>query len=273
MIEIICDKTGIAFQADSRRQKNHPRISRLLNDAAGDKHNPNAYTVALTACREIKERGGMTIDDAITYIENRLSGNCESNTQARQQAAQAQRELAQRMADRKRQRAEQNAHLAANGYKWGKEYANDDEFEEGEPSKWVLRSPDGRDVSVAQALDEIARGANVVLAEISAQEADAARKRQERIAAENADRDAYHTALTQVRALGHIVEGFDDSEFTVLYEKKNYQTLTHIERVMIGQINGVDCGSAYTYWGGHDWIEETTYYCADPSNAGLIAIK
>ena len=59
----------------------------------------------------------------------------------------------------------QNAHLKANGYKWGKQTRYGNQYDECGSEVWVLRSSDGRIVSVAQALEEIERGAAVVLAE------------------------------------------------------------------------------------------------------------
>jgi hypothetical protein len=158
-----CDKTGIEFDADSKRQKNHPLISRLLSEAAGDKHNRNAYGVVLAACAEIKSCDSMTIDEAVALINRRLAGNSADNDAARQAESQRKREEDARREARYNERKERNAFLREHGYQWSKEYASFDEFEEDEPSEWVLRAPDGRAVGVAQALDEINRGAAVVM--------------------------------------------------------------------------------------------------------------
>ena len=65
------------------------------------------------------------------------------------------------------ERAKQNAHLKAHGYTWFKitqDWLDDNDDFDTVPG-WHLYSPDNRDVTVEQALDEIARGASVVKAE------------------------------------------------------------------------------------------------------------
>ena len=83
MITMICDKTGIQFQADSKRQKNHPRVSQLRQEAAKDKHNVGTYRIALEACAEVKASGSQDIDQAIAYIEDRMRGNTNVKLNAR----------------------------------------------------------------------------------------------------------------------------------------------------------------------------------------------
>lgn len=272
MIIIKCDKTGIEFEASSKRQKNHPLISRLLNEAASDKHNGNAYSVALAACAEVKKLGGMTIDEAVTLINRRLSGNSEDNDAARQAEAQRKREEAARREVRHNERKARNAFLREHGYQWSKEYADFDEFEEGEPSEWVLRAPNGRVVDVAQALDEINRGATVVLEEVAQQEQLAAEKVAQKEAAEKADRQALADAKSRVRAFGREVSPFNYAGFAVIYDRRRNEICTIIDTVYVGQINGVECGVIYHYFGGHDFDERTSYYCADPVTAGLEAL-
>ena len=76
------------------------------------------------------------------------------------------------------ERAKQNAHLKAHGYHWVKitqDWLDDNDDFTTRPG-WHLYSPDNRDVTVAEALDEIARGRDVVLAERKAEAQAAAEK-------------------------------------------------------------------------------------------------
>jgi hypothetical protein len=80
------------------------------------------------------------------------------------------------------ERAAQNAHLKAHGYHWVKitqDWLDDNDDFDTVPG-WHLYSPDNRDVTVAQALDEIERGRDVVLAEQAAAE-QAERERRSKI--------------------------------------------------------------------------------------------
>lgn len=167
-ITITCQYTGIEFQAKSNRAKNHPVISAVLEEA----NRVGRYSLALNAIRAAREEGVADIAEFERRARAAVKGDVQQVMDSRRQADEA-REAA------KKAREAQNAHLRAHGYTWQKEYADFDEYEEGEPSKWVLFSPDRRAVSVAQALDEIERGAEVVLAEIAQQEAEAERAHQE----------------------------------------------------------------------------------------------
>lgn len=265
---IKCDKTGIEFEADSKRQKNHPRISALLNCASKDGN----YNAALAACKAVKDRGSMTIDEAIQFINDRVSGVETIRIAKVNEAARREREIEQARCEAKEQRQAQNDYLRKHGYKWSKDYADHDEYEEGEPSVWNLYSPDGRRVPVSQALEEIKRGADVVLAELKVKDEAEKAARQARIDRDNADAKAHEAAKATVEALGHEVEAFEYKGFAVLYERKNYAVSTNVQQVLTGAVNGVACGVIYTYWGGHDWVEYVSYWCADPALAGLAEI-
>jgi hypothetical protein len=161
MITMKCDKTGIEFEADSKRQKNHPLVSALLNAAAKDKYNNGLYKAAIEAFEEVKATGGYTIEEAISYAEAAMQGKTEQGNEKRRIEA----ERNKRIAEAKAHRRATNNYLYANGYRW---YKEDEEsmdafganaFEEVYGSVvsvvWTLISPDGRAVTVAQALEEI----------------------------------------------------------------------------------------------------------------------
>lgn len=97
------------------------------------------------------------------------------------------------------ERAKQNAHLRAHGYHWVKitqDWLDDNDDFDTVPG-WHLYSPDHRDVTVEQALDEIARGRDVVLAEQKA-EAEAAERKATMIRRLRLDIEASKNALKNV---------------------------------------------------------------------------
>ena len=170
-----CQYTGLAFEAKSSRSKNHPVIAEMLNQA----NKGGTYSATVSALNKAREQGFATIEQFVDYANAIISGKLAKRAKAEQLAREQEAEIRQRQAEAKTRRQEQNAFLRQRGYAWSKEYADYDEYEEGEPSRWVLRSPDDRAVDVAQALDEIERGADVVLAEKAA-ERQAEQERQER---------------------------------------------------------------------------------------------
>lgn len=142
----ICDKTGIQFETDSKRQKNHPAISALL--AKSTKY--GNYGVAMTALAEVKSAGNMTIDEAIAFVNQREEREEKARTEAR---------LA---------RKRKNEVLYKHGYRWHKEdeesmdafgaTAFEDIYGSSVSHVWILTAPDGREISVEKALEEIKNG-------------------------------------------------------------------------------------------------------------------
>lgn len=264
MVTITCQYTGVAFEADSRRQKNHPKVSRLLNSCANDRSNPSAYNLAQAALRQAKADGMTDIDAIIAFAESyvREGGDLRRQAENERRVAQAAADKAfeenrQRIKEERRQR---NEFLKAHGYRWSKEFADFDEYEEGEPSLWVLRAPDGRQVDVAQALDEIERGAETVLAELAAQEAVAETQRQVKAQADQEDAARRAEAIDKVRALGARCEPFDREQLPMIYEHRQTGIGYHLLFVHLGEIDGVKHGAIYEYWGGHDWTEFVEYW-------------
>jgi len=131
-----------------------------------------------------------------------------------------------------------------------------------------LRSPDGREVSVSQALDEIERGAEVVLAEIKAK-SDA--KQAEIEAKEKAEQAAIDKAEAEYKAAkSEAIQGMIEvekfptvfGEFEIIYrsERNNIRRVTR---------NGVACTITQNVA-----LDGNTnrFYCADPVAAGLTPI-
>lgn len=264
MVTIICQYTGVAFEADSRRQKNHPSVSRFLNACANNKSNPGAYSMAQAAFRQAKADSMTDIDAIIAFAERYVSegGDFQRQQRNERQAAQAAVDKAfeEKRQQIKEERRKRNEFLKQHGYTWSKEFADFDEYEEGEPSEWVLRSQDGRAVTPAQALDEIERGAKIVLAEIAEREAAQAEQEAEARRAEQEERNRREAAMVQVRLLGKRCDPFDMAQLPVIYELRNFAVGTHIIRVHLGEIDGVKRGAIYEYWGGHDWTEFVEFW-------------
>lgn len=153
----VCDKTGIEFETDSKRQKNHPQISNLLNRAAKD----GTYNAALTALAEVKSAGNMTIDEAIAFANQRMA---ETDAQRQQRRIAEEREEKART-EARLTRKRQNELLYKHGYRWHKEdeesmdvfgaTAFENIYGNGVSEVWILTTTAGREVSVAQALEEI----------------------------------------------------------------------------------------------------------------------
>ena len=63
MITVICSKTGLEFQAKSKRSKNHPLVSAILSDANKD----GVYSQVKNACDIVSEQE-MNEEDAIEFL-------------------------------------------------------------------------------------------------------------------------------------------------------------------------------------------------------------
>lgn len=272
MHTIICAKTGVSFQAESKRQKNHPLVSAFLDEANRDgRRTVGAYAKAAALLTEAK--GQFTdINELIAAV--RESYTAWQNGEAKPVIRKTVGSILREKKDASRARNEQNAFLRSHGYRWQKDYADFDEYEEGEPSLWNLCSPDDRIVTVSEAYDEIKRGIHVVLAERKAAE-DAAKQRQaKREVAEQAAAETWNKARFAATNDMTEVERFDYSVFDMLYEyDRSNQYITMYDRIYRGRVNGVDCTVVYGYTGGHDYSERIRYYCANPTTAGLTPIE
>ena len=288
MVTVKCQHSGIEFEAKSKRSKNHPQVSELKNKAANDGN----YTEVCQAMDAVQEQGGYeTIDEFLAQVQDIVNAKAGRKAERQRKQREFERKAEQARREAKAKREAVNRRLREHGYKWHKEYADFDEYEEGEPSKWVLRSPDSREVTVAQALDEIEHGADAVqdkLAEIvetggklpydvvldgKLEEAEAKRKQAEK-AAEDAYRSEWETAKDEVKAKMIEVERFDYGGFEAAFDRaRTKHGARQIERIHHGQVNGIDCAVIYRYFGGHDFIEIEQFYSANPEQAGLTKIE
>lgn len=150
MITAICQHSGLEFEASSKRTKQHPNVAALKSTA----YDNGNYAEVMQALDTVKERGGYkTIEEYLDLVNEIASGKVTASRDARKREREekAQREEARR--EHKRQRDAQNNILRRNGYNWRK--IHDQEDEHYEDGQWLLFSPDGRSVSVEQALAEI----------------------------------------------------------------------------------------------------------------------
>ncbi|MCB8942551.1 MAG: hypothetical protein H6658_02125 [Ardenticatenaceae bacterium] len=212
MVTIKCQHSGIEFEAKSTRTRQHPLVAAFKNESVRGN-----YSQAMEALEKAAKVGGYTtIEEYMTLVKKIMSGAVAAKNEAINRQRQAEREAEKAVAELRARREAQNAHLRQHGYRWQKHYIDAfDHYEEPEPDDrfaWVLVAPDGRcDVSVAQALDEIERGAEVVLAEIAAQKEASEKAQREKEMTEQAemeaDRQARQTFEEQLAGLTYVSYG------------------------------------------------------------------
>lgn len=160
-----------------------------------------------------------------------------------------------------------NAFLRERGYIWRME-ADEIDFDDAEPSVWVLRSPDGRAVTVAQAFAEITQGRETVLAQVAEREdveaAERTAKETVRLAAEEreqAERQAFDAARDEA------IAGMVRVDARGLVDVEWQEIARHDGGVVrVGTVNGV--AVAYARNSNNDG-DYGACYCADPAAAGL----
>ena len=143
MVTMTCARTGVEFEANSKRQKNHPTVSALLTEA----NKAGAYRAAEEAIAEARASGAIDIDTFIAAIREAIAATVENRPRRRT------------WGDRIRQakqRKRQNAALRAAGYRWSKELVpNQSPLMDDWGEEWVPRDPQGNPVSLAAALAAI----------------------------------------------------------------------------------------------------------------------
>lgn len=150
MVEVICEKSGLMFEARTKRTKNHPQIMALINGA----YENGWYSQALETIKRGRERGFTTIEqfvDALRKTEASAIGARSADIEERIRREQDAKEA-------RRQRHVTNDLLRDCGYRWQK-YENDEEDIDlyGQPEyEWQLKTPDGRFVTVKEAMQELA---------------------------------------------------------------------------------------------------------------------
>lgn len=268
MPTITCQYTAIEFSAASARSKNHPRVSRLLQDAAGDKHHTNRYRLTLEALAEVRQANLNDIDEIIRRVEYIVSNRLDGQHTAQREEAARQRQAEQERAAAKQARKERNAFLRSHGYIWSKNENYDfDNYEEPDGSfVWELWSPDRREVTVAQALDEIERGAG--LGEIAQREAAQAEAKAQADATKQAELNAFDAERDDaIAGMAEVVRLplHRDTMTVVARQVLSYRTTI----VLRGEVNGIAVAAVERYTYDHD---SYSYFCADALAAGLTPV-
>lgn len=287
MTTVTCQHSGLEFESKSGRAKNHPALDSLLKDA----YKRGVYGETMDALKAVRAAGGYeTAEQYLARVNDILAGKV-SERRARQEAQlRAEQEAEKARKEAKRQREAQNAFLRQHGYTWHK-YAvgsEEDTFPGGYAAgigefdhyEWYLESPDGREVTVEQALDEIERGVDVVRAEREARAIKEAAEREaraavERAAKEAAEREAEAEHQREQEARRQVetveVESFDYTGFERIYSHMhNPRVSSSATTVYAGAINGIPAGVVNRYSSyGNDFDDHYTYYCAAPEAAGL----
>jgi hypothetical protein len=144
---IVCQRSGLAFDPTSSRQKNHPQISAWLQEANKD----GWYRECAEAIDLGKKKGFDRIEHFGELIAVAKDKSLKSAEWERRKAENN---------DRATRRAVIKETFHRNGYQWhsNRSIPTDSPFglsdDSGEIQFW-LESPDGREVSEAQALKEI----------------------------------------------------------------------------------------------------------------------
>lgn len=165
MITMTCDKTGIQFEADSKRQKNHPLVSRFLNDANADSRRYNgSYQAAQQILAEIKAAGIDNIEDAMEYANSAYAA--WRNGEAKPVIRKTQGDYLRERKAQSRQRDAVNVILKQHGYRWERDEVGSEDDWAGAGSlnagigeavgyRWTLYAPDGTTTTVSEAFRRI----------------------------------------------------------------------------------------------------------------------
>lgn len=162
MVTVICEKTGLTFEAPTKRTKNHPSIMAIVNEANRD----GWYAQALASLKAGREAGFTTLEEFIDL----LNETREAAREQRNMRIDAYMDRKRANAEVKRQRYITNNILRSYGYIWlDLGYPEDEEVDNSYTGSlprhdFQLKSPDGRLVSVKQAMIELATQQNVKVA-------------------------------------------------------------------------------------------------------------
>jgi hypothetical protein len=159
MVTIICEKTGIEFEARTKRTKNHPQIMAWVNEAAKD----GWYNTALETIKKSRKDGATTLEQFVADLRQAETAFKEQSNAAYTEKMERERQ----QKEAKRQRYITNSTLREHGYHWVNLAFEDEEeadafgligpqYEHLIGKDWHLYAADHREVSVRQAMEEIA---------------------------------------------------------------------------------------------------------------------
>jgi len=162
MVEIICSESGIKFEAATRRTKQHPLIAAAKAKANKD----SKYRELNEALAAVRKSGGYeTIEQFMALVDDHMSAHLRQQDEIAARRREADKEAQAAHEQRKIERDAQNKVLRDHGYNWQKIAVGTEDdvlpdsymagVGEFSHSEWRLYAPNGRRVTVAQAMDEI----------------------------------------------------------------------------------------------------------------------
>lgn len=169
MPRMICQYTGVAFESPNKRQKNHPRISELLNEA----NDNGTYQVVKQRLAEAREQGLTDIEQIIAFARTGARERVEEQAAQRRLQREAQAAREERWRQAREARARVNAILRPAGYRWEREVLDEEALDAfganafgeryGSASQvveWTLLDPAGQPTTVRAALEALAATGN-----------------------------------------------------------------------------------------------------------------
>jgi hypothetical protein len=155
MVKVTCEKTGVEFEAATKRTKNHPQIMGWINDAYKD----GWYAQCLDAIKDGREAGLDRIEDFLSLL-----AETEKAAKAQQQADYSATLAEKRAAkEARRQRFILNSFLREHGCRWRNVgFADEEEADAFDinatvGNEWCLFDSEGNATTVRAAMQQIAR--------------------------------------------------------------------------------------------------------------------
>jgi hypothetical protein len=159
MITMICEKTGIPFEAENRRRKSHPVVQSWMQKAYEEGWYQQANDAIYgNSARFVEKQTFETIEQFVAYFTQLQKDSVQANNAREITESQRKRDEA----ESRRRRHITTSLLRGRGYTWQRGYSDSDIENdiwngEGEPTgAWELVSPDHRTVSVKEAMFELA---------------------------------------------------------------------------------------------------------------------
>ncbi len=274
VVTIKCQHSGIEFEAQSKRTKQHPRVAKLKTDA----HRDGNYRQMCDALDKIQKDGGYaTIEEYVQLVKDRIV-----SIKAKRDA----RILEQRKADKQRKQSEKvlSAWLKENGYEYREVFnprglRGSDAFEViDDPSFYdhLLYAPDDEEIGRYDAqrimngelsieqfrTEEFTKAHEAALIEKA--------EREEKESKEKAWQDATDAFDAQVKEIEQAntcvsVDWQDYPESAEVISKHGCSRDT----IKVAEINGVKVYCINTGAGSDSFSGYSSYYCGDPAVAGF----
>lgn len=235
MVKVICQYSGIEFEAASKRTKNHPDLADWMQRS----NKLGIYNDLMSEISAVRATGSTNLADYKAAWVKVLKADQDMKAAGER----LYQENLRKREEAKSAREAQNALLRKHGYTWRK--VSDEDIEDGVAhgtAGWQLEAsydgPFSVDIPIARALDEIKRGKDVVHAELRAQiETDKVERA--RYVAEAAQIEAERVELAE--RLGQTMEhqsdwSWDDFRYSlgdVIEETEHWVARQYLESVNV----------------------------------------